>query len=378
MTSRHWIVALGGALLLALAACADVEDTGDGLAGDAGGADDVADAAADEPDDDDAGGDADDDGNGDSDDDAGDDDTGDDAAADGDFPSGSIDYILPFDPGGESDITARAQQQGLEEELGQSVVIDYMEGGGGALGWSELTRTDPDGYTLMGHNIPHIIIQPLTRDDAGYQTEDLKQVYTFQNTPMAFVVAADSEWETLDDFIAAAEEAPGGLTVGGSGEFTANHVSTLRLMSEAGIEVTYVPFSGTGAAVPALLGGHVTALMTNTPPAVEQPDEMRALAVSTEERFEPLADVPTFLEEDIDLVEGTYRGVSVQADTPDEVVDTLADAFAAVNSDPDFVEEMENLGFEMLDLGPEESAEVTAERTEVYEELIEEFGLADG
>src|SRR5690625_2960212 len=122
---------------------------------------------------------------------------GDDAAAN--YPERPIDYVIAFDAGGESDITARLQQQPLQEALGVDVTVSYQPGGGGALAWSELTRTEGDGYTIMGHNLPHIILQPMMRGDAGYETEDLNHVYIFQSTHNILAVPADSEYETLDD-----------------------------------------------------------------------------------------------------------------------------------------------------------------------------------
>src|SRR5699024_9251408 len=126
-----------------------------------------------------------------------------------DYPDQPIDYVIAFDAGGESDITARLQQDPLQEALGVDVTVTNQPGGGGALAWSELTRTNPDGYTVTGHNIPHIILQPMMRDDAGYETDDLEHVYFFQSTPNVLMVNADSDIETLDDFIAEAEANPG-------------------------------------------------------------------------------------------------------------------------------------------------------------------------
>lgn len=286
------------------------------------------------------------------------------------YPQKRIDYVLPFDAGGESDITARLQQEKLGEILGQTVNVSYKPGGGGALGWSELTRTAPDGYTVMGSNLPHIILQPMLRGDAGYTTEDLKQVYIFQSTPNVLLVPADSDIQTLDDFIAAAEENPGAISVGGSGDFTANHIGTLMLSDMAGIDLTYTPFSGTGTAVPALLGGHVDALMSYTPQISQLGDQVRAIAVATEERMESFPDVPTFAEQGYDLVDGAYRGVSVPKETPDEIVQTLADAFEEVNEDPELIEAFEEQGFVLENYGPDEAAELTEERTAVYEDLL--------
>lgn len=294
-----------------------------------------------------------------------------------DFPEKRIDYVLPFDPGGESDITARLQQKPLEEELGQSVSISYQAGAGGALGWSELTRSRPDGYTVMGCNIPHIILQPMQRDDAGYTTEQIKPVYFFQSTPNALLVSADSEMESVDDFIAAAKEDPGALSVGGSGDFSANHIGTLQLSDIAGIDVSYTPFDGTGAAVPALLGGHVDALMSYTPQIDQLGDQVKALAVASEEPMEGL-DVPTFKEQGIDMADGAFRGVCVQEDTPQEIIDQLAEVFAAVNEDEALVEDFRDQAFVLENYGPEESVELIERRTGEYEELLDKLGLLDG
>lgn len=293
-----------------------------------------------------------------------------------DYPSKRVDYILPFDPGGESDITARLQQQPLEEALGQSVSISYKPGGGGALGWSELTRSRPDGYTVMGCNIPHVILQPMLRDDAGYETEQIKPVYFFQSTPNALIVAADSEMETVDDFVQAAKDNPGGLSVGGSGDFSANHIGTLQMADAAGIEVSYTPFDGTGAAVPALLGGHVDALMSYSPQIDQLGDQVKALAVASEERMEGL-DVPTFIEQGIDMADGAYRGVCVQEDTPQEIVDSLAQTFAGVNENPDLVADFKEQAFVLENYGPQESLELIESRTAEYEELLGSLGMLD-
>lgn len=293
------------------------------------------------------------------------------------YPTQPIDYILPFDPGGESDITARLQQEPLSEVLGTDIVVSYQPGGGGALGWSELTRTEPDGYTIMGSNLPHIILQPMLREDAGYETEDLNQVYIFQSTPNVLMVPADSPIQDLDDFIAQAEANPGAVSVGGSGDFTANHIGTLMLGDMAGVELTYTPFSGTGAAVPALLGGHVDALMTYTPQISQLGDQVRTIAVASEERLPGLEDIPTFTEQGFDIVDGAYRGVSVPEGTPAEIVDELAAAFEEINSSPELQATFEEQGFVLENYGPEEAEALTAERRAVYEDLLERLGLTE-
>ncbi len=113
------------------------------------------------------------------------------------FPDKSVDYIIPFGPGGESDISARLQQPVFKKKFGQDLVIYYKPGGGGAVGWAQLNGMAGDGYTIMGINLPHIVLQPAQKD-VGYKTDDLSPIYWFHYTPDAIVVPADSPFKTLD------------------------------------------------------------------------------------------------------------------------------------------------------------------------------------
>jgi tripartite-type tricarboxylate transporter receptor subunit TctC len=292
------------------------------------------------------------------------------------FPSKPVNYIVCFNPGGESDITARAQQKPLEEVLGVDVVVQYKIGGGGAVGWQELVNnTDPDGYTVAGFNLPHIILQPMVREDAGYKTEELKPIYIFQSTPNILVVKKDSDIKTLEDFVNYAKENPGAVTIAGSGSYSANHLGTLEFNKEAGIQTTYIPASGSGEAVPQLLGGHVTALMTYTTMGIKHSDDMRILAVASEERVPALPDVPTFKELGYDYVEGAFRGIAGPPEMPDDKVKVWADAAAKVNEMPEFKKKLEDLGFEILNIGPEEAKKLIAEKAEYYEKILKELDL---
>ena len=120
------------------------------------------------------------------------------AANAADFPKKRVTYNICFNPGGESDITARLQEQALKKYLGKDVSIQYKIGGGGAVCWAELVKTAPDGYTIAGHNLPHTILQPMEMGDAGYKTFDLKQVYMFEVTPNVLMVRKDAPYNTLE------------------------------------------------------------------------------------------------------------------------------------------------------------------------------------
>ena len=291
------------------------------------------------------------------------------------FPEKPIAYMICFDPGGESDITARLQQKYLEDVLKTKVVITYKVGGGGAVGWSELIRSKPDGYTIAGDNLPHTILQPMQRGDAGYTTEQLKRVYCFESTPCALVVKKDSPFKTLDDFIAFAKKNPGAVTLGGSGSWTANHLGTIELEKAAGVKLTYIPFTGSGSATPALLGGHVTGLMTYTTMAAQQLDKFRILAVAAPKRSAVFPDAPTFQELGYDIVEGAYRGVSVPPNTPENIVKILADAFEKVNKNPEFAKKMAELAFDLEFMGPAEYTKFIQTRKAYYTDLLKDMDI---
>jgi len=292
----------------------------------------------------------------------------------GQFPTKPLSYVIPFNPGGESDIFARAQQPLLEKILGQKVVISYKIGGGGALGWAELVKTKPDGYTFMGYNLPHIILQPLSLSNAGYKTNEIIPVYTFMSTPNILAVSANSPFKTLDDFVKFAKANPGAVTVGGSASASANEIGTVLFNKLAGIKTTYIPFTGSGDTIPALLGGHVTALMTYTTMGNQYEGQVRVLAVASEKRISSLPDVPTFRELGYDLVEGAYRGAAVPPGTPESVIKVLADAFEKVNKDPEFAKKMEATGFKLEFYGPRESEKLVADKVKVYTPLVNELG----
>ena len=291
------------------------------------------------------------------------------SAAYAQYPDKPVNYIIPFNPGGESDVTARLQQEGLEEALGVDVVIQNQAGGGGAVAWGEFQRTAAaDGYNVIGINLPHIIAQPVSRGDAGYETDGFDSLYFFHFTPSALVVTEDSEFQTLEDFLAFAQENPQVLTIGGSGTFSANHLETLRLEQNAEVDLTYIPFSGSAPTRPALLGGHVSALMSysTTPFAVEG---VRLLAVASEERLPFLPDVPTFRELGYDIVGGAYRGVAVPNDTPDDVKATLVSALDSVTDG--IADAQSELGYLPTNISGEEAAAVIEEMRQNYEGIIE-------
>ena len=260
------------------------------------------------------------------------------------YPSKPISYVIPFDPGGQSDIAAQVQKAELQEILGTNILIKHNPGAAGAVAWSEIAKSNPDGYTIIGNNLPHIVIQPLVREDAGYQTEDLEPLYLFQTTPIGIAVLADSEWKTLDDLIEYAKANPGKVTIGGSGTHSGHHLALLQLQYLTGTQFTYIPSTGAAPSVANFLGGHVKALFANSDDLVQHREKMNVLAIGTEKEFYALPGVKTFKEQGIKMTAGIDRGVAVAKGTPDAIIRILEKAFDEVCKGEKYVTMMEESG----------------------------------
>ncbi len=287
------------------------------------------------------------------------------------YPRHPITYMIPFEPGGQSDIEARRQQPVLEEELGQKVVITYKPGAGGAVGWSELVRQKPDGYYMAGINIPHIILQPLANDDTGYRTDQIEPIVIFQSTPVGLAVRKDSGIRSLEEFIEKAKEKPGAITVAGSGTFSGHHLAFERLQQLAGIRMKYVPFTGGATQMQGFLGGNTDAILANSNDLVAYRDRIQLLAIGSDERFGPLPDVPTFKELGYDMTASIDRGVAVPAGTPPGIKETLEKAFKKIADDPKIREQMMKEGFEPKAMGIAESEAYIEGKIEEHKPLIE-------
>ena len=290
------------------------------------------------------------------------------------WPEKPVRYLVPFPPGGESDIAARFQQIKFKQKFGQELIVESKVGAGGALAWGQLNAMPGDGYGIMGINLPHIVLQPL-EGNVQYKTDELQSVYWFHFTPDALIVTAESPYKTLAQFLAAAKAKPGELTIAGSGTNSANHVAHERLNSLGGIRTTYVPFKGTGDLISSVLGGHVSATMSYVTFAQSQKGKVRMLAVATEMRHPLYPDVPTFREAGLNWVDGAYRGVAVPKSTPPDIQKRISDAFDAINKDPEFRKQMVDGGFEPIDITLEQVPAFIARRKKDYEDIARKMGL---
>jgi tripartite-type tricarboxylate transporter receptor subunit TctC len=290
-------------------------------------------------------------------------------------PDKNLSYWQAFPPGGESDLSARHQQMVLKKKCAAiETVIQYKAGAGGALMWSQMNSLPGDGLNLVGINLPHIVFQPM-EGQVQYKTQDLAPVFWFHYTPDMLVVPEQSAIKNFADFIKAAKAEPGKLSLGGSGQNSANHAAHERLDAAFGIKTIYVPFKGTGDMATSVMGAQVDGAMTYTPFAINNKTRIRPLAVAMENRHPLMPDVPTFRELGVDWVDGAYRGIGVPRSTPTEARKKISELWSALNNDPEMKELAAKNGFELVNVGVDQMDAFMKDKTRLYTESAQRLGL---
>jgi tripartite-type tricarboxylate transporter receptor subunit TctC len=291
-------------------------------------------------------------------------------------PSANLMYWQAFPPGGESDLSARHQQVVLKKKCPAiDAVIQYKAGAGGALLWGQTNTLPADGLTVVGINLPHMVLQPM-EGNVSYKTDDVLPVFWFHYTPDVLVVSESGPIKSFADFVKAAKAEPGKINLGGSGLNSANHAAHERLDRDFGVKTTYVPFKGTGELSLAVLGGHIDGAMTYTVFAIANKGKVRPLAVAMDTRHPLLPDVPTFKELGVDWVDGAFRGVGVPKATPADARRRLSETFAMLNADPQMKELAARSGFELIDVGVDRMDAFMRTRTQVYTAVGKRMGLS--
>jgi len=290
-------------------------------------------------------------------------------------PDKNVQYWQAFPPGGESDLSARHQQVVLKKKCPAiDTIIQYKAGAGGALMWSQMNQLPPDGLNVVGVNLPHIVFQPI-EGQVQYKTQDITPVYWFHYTPDILVVPEQSPIKTFADFIKAAKADPGKLSLGGSGQNSANHAAHERMNAAFGVKTIYVPFKGTGDMATAVMGAQVDGAMTYTAFAINNKARIRPLAVAMDKRHPLMPDVPTFKELGVDWVDGAYRGIGVPKNTSPEARKKISDMWAALNNDPEMKELAAKSGFELVNVGMDQMDAFMKEKTKLYTEGAQRLGL---
>lgn len=267
------------------------------------------------------------------------------AQAQGDgFPSKPITLIVPYGPGGVTDVIARALGVSMGKTLGQTIVIENKAGAAGAMGVVDMQTAKPDGYRLTLAPVG-IFRQPYIQKVSYDPVRDLSYIATFMTYDFILTVPANSPIQTLQDYVAWAKQHPGEMDYGTPGKFTANHVAMALLEKKTGITLNHAPFKGDADAINALSGNHIkSAIFANSILPLVQAGKVRALATAAPQRPAAFADVPTFREAGYDFDVPSPLGVAGPKGMPQEVVQKLDNAIKAAMDDPGFQQVVANYG----------------------------------
>lgn len=297
------------------------------------------------------------------------------------YPESEITFVVPFAAGGPTDTVTRLIAEPMSQELGQQIVVQNVEGAGGTVAAGQVAGEDPDGYQVLMHHIGMSTAPALYPDLEYTPTEDFKTIGLVTDVPMTIVARKDFEPETLEDLVSYVEENADEVTLANAGIGAASQLCGLLIEEAIGVDLTEVPYDGTGPALTDLVGGQVDFMCdqtTNTTGQLQSGD-IKGYAVTTPERVEALPDLPTTAEAGLPEVEvGVWHGLYVPAETPDEIVEKLTEALQVALADQNVIDQMADLGTTPV---PEDEATPDAHTTKLEEQIdlwtpiIEEAGV---
>lgn len=281
----------------------------------------------------------------------------------GSYPNRPITMVVPTATGGTTDFAARMLAQPLGAALGQSVVVDNKGGANGSIGAMIVKRAEADGHTLlMQYSGYHVITPAVSKTPLQWDARDFQPVANVISAPQVIVVRASLPVKTLAELVAYAKANPGKLNYASSGNGSLQHVTGAMLEQQAGIQMTHIPYKGTGPALQDLLGNQVDLTFGTPPPFVPHilSGKLRALAVTGKTRLPSLPDVPTTAEAGLPKLDATsWFAVFAPAKTPKPVIDKLTTEIAKIMATPAFKQKAVELGAEADYMNPQQLATYT-------------------
>lgn len=277
--------------------------------------------------------------------------------AQGAFPSKRVTLIVPFAPGGGSDIAARTIQGKLAEKLGQPVVVDNKPGASGILATNFVAKAAPDGYTLFLSWDTHSI-NPVVTKDLPYNTfKDFVPITLLVRLPLVMGAWGDLPANSVQEFVALSKRQPGKLNYASVGSGSSNRLHSENLHRLAGIDVAHIPYKGGGPSIQAMLTGEVaySFLSFASMKGLIQAGKLKALAVTGNKRLPGLPNVPTMIESGFPGFEAYgWIGIFAPAGTPEAVVSRLHRDFTSTLADPEVANKLDAAGMEVVGSTPQE------------------------
>ncbi len=295
------------------------------------------------------------------------------------WPAKPIMLVVPFAPGGTTDVLARALAERLSPALGQPVIVESRPGAGATIGAAYVAKAEPDGHTLLMGAVHHTIAQSVYKQLSYDFSKDLAPITTVALVPNVLTVKADTKASNVNELVALIKPEPGRHSFGSNGNGTAQHLIGLQFQGLTGTELIHVPYRGSAPLTTDLMGGQILMSFDTVTPVLPhiKAGTLRALAVTTGKRSGALPDVPTLSEaglKDFDI--GTWFGVLAPAATPAGVLDRLNTEMVKVIQSPEFRSRMAAIGAEPIGNSRQEMARQIASETEKFAKLVKEAKVA--
>lgn len=295
------------------------------------------------------------------------------------WPTKAITLVVPFPPGGTTDVLARALGERLTHGLGQPVIVENKPGAGATLGAEYVAKSRADGHTLLMGAVHHTIAPAVYKKLAYDLQKDFSPVTTVALVPNVLVVPAATPARHVAELVALAKSQPGKLTYGSNGNGTAQHLIGTQFENLTGAELIHVPYKGSGPLATDLLGGQITMSFDTITPVLPhiRSGKLRPLAVTTARRSAALPEVPTLEEAGLKGFNiGTWFGVLAPAATPKEVVLRLNTEMVKVIQSPEFRKRMDEIGAEPVGNSPDQMALQIRSETEKFGRIVKEARVA--
>jgi len=288
----------------------------------------------------------------------------------GDYPNRPIKLIVPFAPGGSTDMVARMLADKMTQVLGQPVVVDNKGGAGGSIGADAIAKSAPDGYTIGMATVSTHGANPAIYAKLPYNAvKDFAPITNVMSVPSVFVVHPSVPAKTMQEFIALAKAKPGKYTFASPGTGSLGHANIENFMNLADIQLLHIPYKGAGQAITDALGGQVDSMTDNLPSTLSniQSGKLRPLAVLALKRSPVLPDVPTYSELGYPgMGDGGWFGLVAPAGTPNPIIDKLNAAAHKVMAMPDYLEKQKGISGESMANTPEQFAKQIQAAIERY------------
>lgn len=291
------------------------------------------------------------------------------------YPTKNITMICPWGAGGGTDSILRALCKSAEKDLGKTITVSNVTGGGGATGHAAIMKAKPDGYTIgmITFELNSMVPQKLV----PFSYKDFDPVIRVNTDAAALTVRKDAPYNTLKEFVAYAKAHPNEISIGNSAPGSVWHIAAGLMAQKTGIQVKHVPFEGAAPGVTALVGGHIQAVAVSVAEvrAQVQSGQLKILGVMDDKRDSLFPDVPTFKEQGVDVVFGTWRGIGLPKGVDPAIKKIIVDDFTKAMKDPAFIDYAKKMGLTLSYLGPDEFGKYLAENADLVDKTMDSIGL---